>query len=481
MAVIVYKAIVFLVFYAAIALADERFGRDRRAPPTSVDGIEENIIYPNPGSRYSHRIPVNSSKKAECLHFGDASQFCIHRNYSLCFINGYLAYVDDTEQEGTAYDIVNDLPDNYMHLDVTDHFSPLDAFPYRFGARPYYISPKTLASYGDAVRRVAGSTAMFAVDFDFGNIYHFASTLLLAFSARLQYDLPDLDEIVAAEAPLLVDVESGKQPSEVCSDDAARKFRAILLGPENKYRDWHKNLLSIAISRCATAWTLETLNAEIQGSSSSGDGPLCFERVYIFGKSTYLLPGMRYAEAFRKRVVDLFHVTYEAKYITICLRKTSRIILNNESFVAFISSHAPTQFPVRVIDDFEDISFLGQVSITSSSAMFISLHGAALTNIIFMPRNAVVLELAPYRFNYWLYHRIARNFGLQYMRYTGSMDESVYPEPFRETIRTFLNTPVTNRMCSQRVSNCMDILRDVDFIVNISRFKPYFESALLLM
>jgi protein O-mannose beta-1,4-N-acetylglucosaminyltransferase len=193
------------------------------------------------------------------------------------------------------------------------------------------------------------------------------------------------------------------------------------------------------------------------------------------------MPGTLYADSFRSRIAELYGISYERKMITIYLRKEKRTIVNSVSFVRFVSTFAPAGYPVRVVDEFDSLSFVEQIKIMATSGMFISVHGAALTNIIFMPKSSVVLELAPFRFNYWLYHRIARNSALRYVRYTGSLDESMYKEPFRDAIRNLMDTPLTNRMCANQISDCMGFLRDVDLHVNISRFQPYFESALQLL
>jgi hypothetical protein len=280
----------------------------------------------------------------------------------------------------------------------------------------------------------------------------------------LSHELPEFDKIISAEL----------EGSEACND-AALQFRTILMGPRDRYKDWHENFVSAAISRCTTTWTFESVVAQMQR------GPMCFETAYTFGKSTYLLPGTLYADSFRSRIADLYGISYERKAITICLRKGKRTILNSVSFVRFVSDLSPTEYPVRVIDGFENMPFIEQAKIMASSAMFISVHGAALTNIIFMPKDSVVLELSPFRFNYWLYHRIARNAGLRYVRYTGSLDESMYKEPLRDAIRNVMNTPLTNRMCVNQIADCMGFLRDVDLHVNTSRFEPFLESALQLL
>jgi len=69
---------------------------------------------------------------------------------------------------------------------------------------------------------------------------------------------------------------------------------------------------------------------------------------------------------------------------------------------------------------FEDISFFEQVAIMSKATHLVSIHGAGLTNMIFMPRNGYVMEfyrqfVSQDEFHSKSYWRLAGTVGLNYL------------------------------------------------------------------
>ncbi|KAJ8258554.1 hypothetical protein COCON_G00175660 [Conger conger] len=79
--------------------------------------------------------------------------------------------------------------------------------------------------------------------------------------------------------------------------------------------------------------------------------------------------------------------------VTLLARSTEyRRILNQQELINALKT-VPS-FEVKLVDyKFKDISFLDQIRITHNSDIFIGMHGAGLTHLLFLPDWAVIFEL----------------------------------------------------------------------------------------
>ncbi len=68
-------------------------------------------------------------------------------------------------------------------------------------------------------------------------------------------------------------------------------------------------------------------------------------------------------------------------------KETARKVINEEEIIACLIEEGFT------ILECEDFSFEEQVSIFSHARVLVSIHGAGLTNLVFMPTGSCVLEL----------------------------------------------------------------------------------------
>ncbi|XP_051873757.1 EGF domain-specific O-linked N-acetylglucosamine transferase isoform X2 [Pristis pectinata] len=135
---------------------------------------------------------------------------------------------------------------------------------------------------------------------------------------------------------------------------------------------------------------------------------VCFKEV-VFS----LLPRMRYGlfyntplvpdcfstgmfRAFSQHVLFRLNITQDIPVIgririTFLVRSTQyRRILNQDELVKALKT--VSVFDVRVVD-YKDIGFSEQLKITHNSDIFISIHGAGLTHLLFLPDWAVIFEL----------------------------------------------------------------------------------------
>lgn len=67
-----------------------------------------------------------------------------------------------------------------------------------------------------------------------------------------------------------------------------------------------------------------------------------------------------------------------------------------------------------------------QIELMQRSALFLSMHGSSLNDIIFMPRGAVVLELLPFKFSSDHYKKIAIRSGLHYLSWANVHSKNSY-------------------------------------------------------
>ncbi|KAJ7998974.1 hypothetical protein DPEC_G00210560 [Dallia pectoralis] len=169
---------------------------------------------------------------------------------------------------------------------------------------------------------------------------------------------------------------------------------------------------------------------------------VCFKDV-VFS----LLPRMRYGlfyntplisychsdgmfRAFSQHVLHRLGITQNGPTegtvrITLLARSTDyRQILNQQELLD--AMEAIPSLEVRVVDyKYKDISFLEQLRITHNTDIFIGIHGAGLTHLLFLPDWAVVFELYNCQ-DESCYRDLARLRGIRYV--TWSKEDKVFPE-----------------------------------------------------
>lgn len=83
--------------------------------------------------------------------------------------------------------------------------------------------------------------------------------------------------------------------------------------------------------------------------------------------------------------------------------------LSNEADVM----HMLKRYDFEIIH-FEDYSFIQQVELVSATEIFVGTHGANLTNLLFMPTNAHVIELMNKNFDNFCYWHLSSNIHMKY-------------------------------------------------------------------
>jgi hypothetical protein len=107
------------------------------------------------------------------------------------------------------------------------------------------------------------------------------------------------------------------------------------------------------------------------------------------------------------------HPAYPPRKIVVLARTLTRRFRPLRQLRALLRA---TGLPVEWVDEQYGWSFEEQVRLFASAGVVVAAHGAALTNIMFAPAHAAVIELTPYLLHWPLYRRLADAAGLSYHR-----------------------------------------------------------------
>ena len=238
-----------------------------------------------------------------------------------------------------------------------------------------------------------------------------------------------------------------------------QNFKTLsIIGPTKNLplQDWHKKILFFLIG---------IKENEIRYIKSKTFEFECYENLFVSGSSNYLFTGPKESIFFRKVIQQKLSLKFERKMVVLLKRKRNRVILNENE----LEAHIKTKYNLsefQIVYN-EDLNFEQQASIFSKTKFLITVHGAGVTNIIFMPPTAVVLEIFPPYFFNEVYHRIALNSGLNYFRFS-STDYSLNESK---------NIDKNVRECF-RNNRCRQFRRDKNFTINIQKFSIIFEQIL---
>uniref|UniRef100_A0A8B9LGZ1 EGF domain-specific O-linked N-acetylglucosamine transferase n=1 Tax=Astyanax mexicanus TaxID=7994 RepID=A0A8B9LGZ1_ASTMX len=169
---------------------------------------------------------------------------------------------------------------------------------------------------------------------------------------------------------------------------------------------------------------------------------VCFRDVFFS-----LLPRMRYGlfyntplisncqsegmfRAFSQHVLHRLNIEQEGPKdgrirVTLLARSTEyRRILNQQEIINALKTVA--LFEVKLVDyKYKDMPFLEQIRVTHNSDIFIGMHGAGLTHLLFLPDWAVIFELYNCQ-DESCYRDLARLRGVHYL--TWQKPDKVFPQ-----------------------------------------------------
>lgn len=149
---------------------------------------------------------------------------------------------------------------------------------------------------------------------------------------------------------------------------------------------------------------------------------VCAPRGTVTGVQMRLFSGIADAHAFRVQAWALAGIDvskqrpydrYAPRMITILDRPNTRSLVEKERLISIVQA---TGIRFKYIENIGSLSWADQVKAMAGTGLLISPHGAALTNLIFLPPRAAVLELMPYLLNWEPFRRMAEASNLYYYR-----------------------------------------------------------------
>ncbi|CAI5458700.1 unnamed protein product [Closterium sp. Yama58-4] len=107
--------------------------------------------------------------------------------------------------------------------------------------------------------------------------------------------------------------------------------------------------------------------------------------------------------------------------VTVVEREEQRTVSN----MGEVAWHVKDLFPRQLTNQYHlaDSPLLEQMALFQHTALFISMHGASLSNLIFLPPGSTILELFPFKFHSDAYKNLALRTGINYF-----MWENTHPE-----------------------------------------------------
>jgi len=264
-------------------------------------------------------------------------------------------------------------------------------------------------------------------------------------------------------------------------------FHSIVHWPERTNIVWQQAALEIA--HVAVPQRPTTLNVDlfnVAGAARSmeltgcNSGQLVFERLILqtprlhrqwFNANPRACTSFRDTALKTNGFLDRVYNTNEIK-IAFLIRRKSRYVINSHEIVKALEDRFGGK--VRQIS-FEGLSFSEQVAAMSDVRLFVTPHGAGVTNVVFMPPRSALIEIFP------LYHRphnyfdeLARSCGIWYGAYENTNSSAaILEESCKNEFKDGL-PPLD--LCKSR-EHCAQCGKNSATIVDIQRIDQIFASA----
>ncbi|KAJ4763917.1 hypothetical protein LUZ62_074292 [Rhynchospora pubera] len=166
--------------------------------------------------------------------------------------------------------------------------------------------------------------------------------------------------------------------------------------------------------------------------------------------------------------------------LLIIARNQTRKIVNVGEVVAMGDELG---FEVVVSDPASHTTVDGIARLVNSIDVMIGVHGAGLTNQIFLPTNAVLIQIVPFgnleKFAEYDYGFAAKNMMLQYLQYSISEEESTLIDIYPRDHAVFRDPKSIHRQGWAKIDEIY--LRQQSVKLNLPRFRPVLKRALELL
>ncbi|KAL6639866.1 hypothetical protein ACP70R_022461 [Stipagrostis hirtigluma subsp. patula] len=155
-------------------------------------------------------------------------------------------------------------------------------------------------------------------------------------------------------------------------------------------------------------------------------------------------------------------------------RKGTRKLLNLREVAALCEELG---FAVSVAEAGADVR--GFAERVNAADVLLAVHGAGLTNQVFLPTGAVMVQIVPWGKMDWMatnfYGQPARDMRLRYVEYYVSEEETTLKDKYPRDHYVFKNPQAIH---AQGWPALAEIVMKQDVMVNVTRFKPFLLKAL---
>lgn len=410
----------------------------------------------------------------ECVRRGDY-QYCVYLN-SICWEHkGLIVLTDDASLDGAYYAFDNDMNDYPFHLPNTarEAVNPPGGGPLRgffHGVRFRHAAKFNLSS--ESVKIFPDWSVLLRFDQISSNFYHWMTKINFAFLARY-YEMNSFGRVPT------FDGKSPRQPTPAAnaSDELKGYSQAFIWRrPASK---WQEGYAALALGPGTRLVYEAEINKMLQSTSS-----LCFAAAVIPGADFALGDGLKTATVLRELAATQQGIrapVSERNVITIFDQPGKRKILNLPIVLDTMRNMtAGTRYTIAVIQFSEHSSYLEQAMHMAKTRIIIATHGMVLLHSFFMESGGVVLELAPYQFNYPLFQRIVPQFSQFYMRYEAPLKDTKM-QNFALGSEAFYTNFTFSECAKERRYGCLIDRRDADIVLDLVAFTHLFRQALGLL
>jgi protein O-GlcNAc transferase len=165
----------------------------------------------------------------------------------------------------------------------------------------------------------------------------------------------------------------------------------------------------------------------------------CYESTVLQAFVRFTLKGMGLDKQRHRDVNDPIKITFSSRQVKEGGHRVGRKITNEDKLVEILkkgiypleggNSASNTPIPIQVnLIEMATIPFEKQVELMRDTDIYIGMHGAGMTHVLWLPEEAVVLELHPKNWHQSSMRNLSKNMGKTYLAWHNIHDKNVVDE-----------------------------------------------------
>ncbi len=254
--------------------------------------------------------------------------------------------------------------------------------------------------------------------------------------------------------------------------EAAAKVHVNLLSHGPNLFDWQRGVLEVAARR----------PVEI-GSSSHKKRPgglACYRKAMVPGYAFELFEDPRSAAEFREDAWKVAEVQQpkQQRLVVYAKRTSKRRCLNREQLLETVRNVPTDGGGAAEVKEVQQgkMGFKEQVGLMARTRLLIGMHGADLTNCMFLPKGSVVIEINPWNWMDERFLRVCETAGVHYLSYN---DGGPMRTPFGHY--PTIACPLKSKSLVDCKYGKRQVNREKDVTVNLPRFRALVLEAYALL